>query len=221
MTLPAEADRPQNPLFTRRPNWGEPATPLVGPAPQGPDYSQARPPQPSESPDLLPTFPGSLDERAQQNRAAVRHGDYPRAMPRLDPYLTLWQPIVFSATSTQNIVSLGKPSKGWRWIIRQLAVLPGDVISSGGGAGLTVHWYVGNMPPVGQFPALSDWIFSTPTTATLTPPQSNQFTSDVFQVQDNQNLIAFIVGSTGGFTSLVKAAVKQVTDFRATSVSEV
>lgn len=219
MTRPA--DKPRNPLFERLPSWGQPSTPLVGPGPQGPDYSEARPPQPSESPDLLPAFPGSLDERAQDNRAAIRRGDLPRAMPRLDPYLTLWQPIVFSGTSTQNIVSLGKPSKGWRWIIRQLAVLPGDTISSGGGAGLTAHFYVGNMPPVGQFPALSDWIFSIPTTATVVPPQSNQFTSDVFQVQDNQNLIAFIVGSTGGYTSLVKAAVKQVTDWRATSVTEV
>lgn len=214
-------DKPANPLFGRNPTWGLAGPPLVGPAPQGPDYSEQRPAQPGEGTDLLPSFPGSSEAQARENRHRVGRTE-PVSIPRLPPYFPIVQPLIFSATDTANVVSLGKPDKGWRWIIRQLAVLPGDTIISGGGQGLTVHWYIGNMPQVGQHPNISDWIYELITNATTQlPPQQQTFTSDVFQVLDSQYLIAYIVGGSPGYTNLVKAFVKQVSDAGTTTVTAV
>lgn len=210
--MPEEQLALANPWFRQTPVWG--AGVQVGPGPglQGPDYSIPRPRNPGESGELLPSWPGADADQARYARHRMRAGKGFPGDSRPDPYLTLWQPLTYSATATANIISLGKPSSGWRWIVRQIMVLPGDLITSGGGAGLTAHMYIGNLPPVGYFPALTDWKWALTTAASAQPPQTMTWTSNIMQVQSNQNLMFFVSGSTGGYTSLLGAVVLHVPD---------
>lgn len=209
------------PWYRTNPVWNTALQSGVGPGLQAPDYSTPEPPQPGEAPALLPGYAGSHDEQARDNRHAIKHGDMPRGQQRQPPFLVRSQPLTYSGVPSQNVLSLGKPDDGYRWVIRQLAILPGDTISSGGGAGLTCHFYVGQLPPPGQLPALTDWIHSITTTATVVPPQDVTFSSNIHQVQKNQNLVAYVVGSTGGYTSVVMARVIQIPDTAEKLVSSV
>lgn len=204
------------PWYRSTPVWGSGGAPVAVPSPgpgmQGPDNSRPEPAQPGEAPDLLPSFPGTQTERASENRQAIKQGVYPRGDRRQAPYLVSAQPIVFSATASANMVSLGKPSSGFRWIIRQLALIPGDTINSGGGQGETCHFYIGEMPVPGAFPALTDWCWALATSATNVPPVTSTFSSNILQVQSNQNLVAYLSGSTAGFTSIILARYLLIPD---------
>lgn len=197
-------------MFRTLPVWGAGTSTGPGPGLQGPDYSEQRPPQPGEGMELLPDFPGSDAEIAEENRQLVRRGETPANDQRLPPHLVLFKTLVYAAGV--NVVDLGRPDQGMRWVVRQLSILPGTTITDAGMTGVFAHFYIGALPPVGGVPALSDWAWDLAPIGATVFTASATFTSNILQVQGQQHLVALLTGGTNGFTYLPQARVEQIPD---------
>lgn len=208
--------------FEQLPGWGigEQGGPPVGPGPAGPSSQPPRPAQPGESPDLLPTFAGPDSAQAQQNRAAIRHGDQPRGDDRLPDYLKLDGPITYNDTLTANIVDLGTPPKGWRWVIRQLLIISQTLIDDPNFTGVRAHFYIGQPQP-NTAPSPNDWAWDLLSLTVTDFSVTDKFTSDSLTVLENQHLFVSLTHGTNGYHYLPAARVKQVSDRAVRTVTDV
>ena len=111
-----------------------------------------------------------------------------------------------------NLVKLGSPNPGWRWIVRTLAILPGppNSIFDAAGAGVVAAFFVGGEPSALTLPSTTDWKWSLQTPPTTSAVQQQTFTSNVIQVQPRQQLMAALNSGANGYNYLVVASVIQV-----------
>lgn len=211
-----------NAFWRRLPGWGAGEQSGVGPGLQGPDYSQPRDPQPGEAPELLPGFGGSDSEKATAGRAQIRRGEQPAGDVMLPPYLDLNGPISYNqAGGFLNLVDLGSPPMGYRWLLRELATVSQTIIDDVNFTGIRVHFYIGQWRP-GVLPQPNDWAWDLRSTAVTDFTLAATFTSDSLIVQRNQHLFAYLTnGGLQGYGYLVKARVKQIPDHAVRTVDVV
>lgn len=199
--------------YRRLPGWGAGEQSGMAPGQQGPDYSIPEPPRPDEGADLLPHYPGTQAQRAADNRTAVRHGDEWAGDRRLPPYLSLDGIVTYSGTAAFTLVDLGKPSKGYRWAIRQLALLSASKVDDPTPTGTRCNYFIGQIPGAGIYPSMADWAWNLTALAATDFTVTKDFGADAaLKVLDAQHLFAILTNGNAGYTYLIKARVEQFPD---------
>lgn len=211
MTQPEPRGRRLPPDWYRRlPGWGAGEQAGMAPGQQGPDYSSPEPPQPGEGAELLPHFPGSQPDRAAASRDAVRHGQEWPGDRRLPPYLSLDGIVAYSGSAAFTLIDLGKPSKGFRWGVRQLALLSASKVDDPTPTGTRCNFFIGQVPSVGIYPSMADWAWNLTALAATDFTVTKDFGADAaLKVLDMQHLFAMLTNGNAGYTYLIKARVEQ------------
>lgn len=150
---------------------------------------------------------------AQQNRDKIRRHEENPGDLRLPPYLKLDGPISYStAGGALNLVDLGTPSKGYRWLVHQLGMVSQTVIDDPDFTGVRAHFYIGAFRR-GVLPSPTDWAYDllslTQTDFTL----NKTWGSPALKVLENQHLFVYLTnGGLNGYGYIPFARVEQVPD---------
>lgn len=218
---------PDENFYRTLPVWGAgthaPGMNPTGPGPglTPPDYSKPRAAQAGESKELLPQYEGAPADVARENRAKQKT----RAVRRMAPYLLLQGTVSFNQTQDNQVI-LGRPNKGYRWIVREFVVISGQSLTDTTPIALSnfvAAFYVGNPSvahpggPLSQVATLSDVVevFEKPSNAVVVGTGYANFTKtyspNQIQVLENQTLYAQLIqsGAATGTSTLFLARVEQ------------